>query len=429
MSYQLSAIFKHKFLQGGIIFTAANVAAGLINYLFNSLSAKALGPAKYSEITALFSYITIISIPIAVLSTDIIRKLGSHGAEKKQAFLLWNHWVWQTIFKWRVLFVPYALLLLILPRMLNLTFLSALTLLLLLPGTFITAYYVAAFQGLQLFLLASITIVAPLLVRLIGPFFVMYMGSSLSVILFFVILSGLLSMAISSYVMNRTLHTVKIKKPQLHQKVRQVLLRKDLIITACSLVSVGLLNNLDIIFVKKFYDSTPAGLYGAWSLFAKIIFYVFGSMIGLSLIFFSAKEYEKNHQKVLTALIVLFLLGGVFSYFAYAFLGSWLVTFMLNAQYQGIVQNLPLAALFGAFYSIIFLLNNFFLAKNSRAALIVTLALPFYAGALFWLGNTIENIYWINVYVSGLITAVYIAAIIYYNIRRWKLKNLSASYD
>lgn len=427
MTYKLSAIYRHKFLQGGVIFTVANVLAGLINYLFNSLSAKALGPGKYSEITALFSYITIISIPIAVLSTDIIRRLGSRGNEKKQAFLLWNQWVWRTIFKYKILLIPYSLSLFILPKIMNLTFLSSLTLLLLLPGTFITAYYVAAFQGLQLFMLAAITIIVPVLVRLIGPFVAIYIGDSLSVILFFVILSGLLSIVVSSYIMDHTLRGLKIKKATIQKKVRQVLFRKELMITACSLVSVGLLNNLDIIFVKKFYESTPAGLYGAWSLFAKIIFYVFGSMIGLSLIFFSAKEYEKNHQKVLTALIIIFLLGGIFSYFAYGTLGQWLVPFMLNTQYHSIIRDLPLAALFGSFYSVLFLLNNFFLAKNSRAALIVTLALPFYAGALFLLGNTIENIYRINVYMSGLITAVYIVAIIYYNINLWKPRIPSTS--
>ncbi|PJC81260.1 hypothetical protein CO007_05560, partial [Candidatus Roizmanbacteria bacterium CG_4_8_14_3_um_filter_36_10] len=99
----IKSAFNNKFVKGGLFFTLANFLGGFLNYLFNSLSGKLLGPAKYSEITALFSYLTIFSLPITVITVDIIRRLGEKGKLRLSYFKMGEDWFWQRIYHWRYL--------------------------------------------------------------------------------------------------------------------------------------------------------------------------------------------------------------------------------------------------------------------------------------------------------------------------------------
>jgi len=420
-------ILKNKFIQGGMIFTAAIYITGILNYFFNSLAAKTLGPQGYSEITALFSYLTILSVPIAVVSTDIIRRLGGKGEKRKEAFYSWDGWIWALVSKWIFLVIPYCFLILIIPRLFNINIFSSITLLFLLPTSILTAYYTAAFQGLQLFLFASLITIIPQIFKVSGPIFAQFSIDKLSIVLIFINISGLSSILISRYLISTVLSPSNYKKSLSSKSITRVLFSRQLLITIFSLVSINLLNNLDVIFVKKFYPSAVAGLYGGWSLFAKIIFYAFGSIIGLSLIFFSSKEHEKHHKRTLIGLLIIICFGGIASFFFYKLFGAWVVQVMLSTQYNSIVTPLPLAALFGSFYSVLFLLNNFFLAKNSPFSLIVTLGVPLYICGLLFFGKSLQDIYYVNVLSSFAIMTAYILAIFYYNRKLWSRKNKHTS--
>src|SRR3989344_3767766 len=97
----IGKIFFNRFFQGGMVLTTTNLILGFLNYLFNSLSGKLLGPAKYSEISALFSYLVIFGVPSAVIQTEIIRRLGNAGPDRFRLVKSWNEWYIKKIRKWK----------------------------------------------------------------------------------------------------------------------------------------------------------------------------------------------------------------------------------------------------------------------------------------------------------------------------------------
>src|SRR3990167_10800062 len=88
----INKLLINRFFQGGMVLTSTNLILGFLNYLFNSLSGKLLGPAKYSEISALFSYLVIFGVPSAVIQTEIIRRLGQAGTDRLKLVKSWNEW-------------------------------------------------------------------------------------------------------------------------------------------------------------------------------------------------------------------------------------------------------------------------------------------------------------------------------------------------
>jgi O-antigen/teichoic acid export membrane protein len=187
------------------------------------------------------------------------------------------------------------------------------------------------------------------------------------------------------------------------------------------------LNNLDVIIAKKLLSSTDAGLYGAWNLFAKIIFYITGPIISLSFIYFSSNKYKKYHSKILFVSMAFLLLLGFVAYIGYSFLGTIIVTTFLGNHYLPIVRYLGFAGLFGTSYSGIFFLNNYFLSRSSKLAVASTLFIPIYIFLLYIGIHSYKSILFVSTYFSCAIYALYSFLAIYYNMHRWKRKRIHTS--
>jgi len=414
-----SSLFKNKFFQGGILFTGANFFVGFLNYLFNSLSAKTLGPNGYSEITTLFAYLTLLSVPILVITTEIVRRLGLQGKDKLKTLKRWETWLMNKAKRWTYLLVPYFLLGFLLPRLTNLSLFSSFILLTSLLLSFIGAFYIASLQGLHRFWSISWIIIIVGLIKLVGPLVHFPYQEQLATILLFLVLSGTVSIVLSKIALKTDKVSSVGEKPvkNLEKRLSDVLLSKSVFITVGSLVGVNVLNNLDVIFSKKFYPAFDAGIYGGWSLLAKIIFYVCSPLLSLSLIYFSSRTQRKYSQKVLLAGLLFFIMTGFFFYFTYNLFGSRLISLIFNRRYMLILPYLSYAAIFGSLYTGIYFLNTFFLAKNSSFSLIALVSTPIYALLLFFYGKTLQAIMTINILVATAIFSLYLIFIFYYNMR------------
>jgi len=390
-----------------MILTLTNFFVGFLNYLFNSLSAKLLGPKGYGEITTIFSYMIVLSVPISVFTTDIIRRLGEKGEAKIDAWVSWRNWFWGKINKYKWLIIPYFLLTFLFSRFTNLSTFSSFIVIEGLFISLISVFYTAAFQGLHLFLLLSIFSITATIIKLSGPILVYFRIDGLNTILTCLILAGVIPF-IAGDILFRKRFQAKKTNYQIKKTASQIIFNPVFFITLLSLVSIGLLNNFDVMFVKKFFPQDTVGLYGAWSLLAKIILYVCGSLTAITYIFFSDKQEDKNHKKILFLTIIAIIFTGAILYGSYYYYSRTIVFLFFNDKYLSIVSLLPKAAIFGIFFTIISIINSFFLAKKSRLALIVTIFIPFYALGLLTFGKTINAIIDINLIFSGVITVAYL---------------------
>jgi len=399
MRKKISALAKHPFVQGGIILTFSNIITGFLNYLFNSLSAKALGPAGYGEITTLFSYLVVFSVPLGVISTDLIRRIGYLKSDKTNTILGWESWIWKKIYQWRLLIVPYCLLTLIIPRLTNLSLFSSIALLIFIFLAFIGTFYNATIQGLQLFSIAAGLSIVSVLLKLVGPLLVSFHFGGVNLVIAVLVIGSFLLLPVYQIIIHKKLinnQEKSITPVPLNKRIISLFINQNIIITTLSILAITLFNNFDMMFAKKFFTSEMAGLYGAWNLLAKIVLYAGGPLSGLSFVFFSNQSYKKQHKKSLLFIIVGVFFVGVIMLVTYSLFGKLIVSLLFNNNYFVVINFLPQAAIFGCFYSLISIINGFFLANNSRYSLIITFLFPVYFISLILFGRSFSGLVNLN---------------------------------
>ena len=166
--------------------------------------------------------------------------------------------------------------------------------------------------------------------------------------------------------------------------------------------------------VKKFFSPIDAGLYSAWSLFAKIIFFLIGPLISISFIFFSNKNNRHQQNKILIMSLIALFIVGFSCYIAYVFFPLIMVNIIFGNKFRDLAPLLGLASFFGIFYSFIYLFNNYFLARKSPFALILPFTIPVYLLSLFIFKNNLLNIISVDIYFSLFVGIIYSIAYLFY---------------
>ncbi len=413
MRKKISALLRNEFIQGGIIVTGASMVVNVINYLFQSAVAHSLGPAGLGEIAALFSYTSIASVPMVVLSMLVIQKVGSAQGDKyikaaqiEQFFLL------QLKRLFPFLIISFVLIPII-PRITNLSVTTSVIIIPYIFLTLITLLYSALLQSVKLFTIYSVIGVVGVIVKLLGVLTVPFFTIKLLGVFIFLLLSLLITFYLSRLYLYKNVELISQKSEILSKKIRTILLSREFLITLFSLLAITAFNNIDIIFVKKFFTYADAGLYASWSLFAKIILYILTPLISVSFVFFSNRQEEKAQRKTMSGFIILMTLVSTSSYVVYSYAGHFIIPLFFGDRFLPVVPFLGSASLFGSLYATIFFINNYFLAKMSKIALLLPGAIPVYIGLLFFFRNAIGSIFLLNVYFAAGLTILYVISYLY----------------
>src|SRR3990167_9226564 len=378
---------QNEFVSGGIIVTASSLVVNFFNYLFQSIIARTLGPQGLGEIAALFSYAIVFAVPLGVISTLVIQKIGASEEKGIEIARGIEHYFILKVKKMAPFFIALFFLTPFISRITNLSPITSYFFIPFLFLTFVSLFYSSLLQGLRFFWAFSIFAVIAGGIKLLGAISTFFkvpspLGFTISIVLFSLLSGFILSY---KYIHNHFLKNKIIS--QLYDKnISSILSSKVFIITLLSIGAITALNNLDVILVKKMLDAHSAGLYASWSLLAKIILYLSTPLISVSFVYFTGNSHKKSQQKVM----IYFLVGMI-------------------AIFSGLYLFY--------FYNIIFFINNFFLAKKSLFALLLPFCLPFFL-LIFTLGaKSLTNAFQIDVWVSGIIAFLYLGSYAFY-IRR-----------
>jgi O-antigen/teichoic acid export membrane protein len=426
MKRLFGTIRTNSLVQGSLIYTGGTFVIGFMNYLFSSLSARILGPAQFGEIAAVFSYIAIASVPLGAMTMTIINRLGATSEGAAESAWRWQGWFFKTTIRNSIFIIPYFLLALILPALTNLSPLSSVALLILFLVTVYATFYTAILQGvhaLTLFTILSLTTTA---LKLGGPVLAQFIPFKLLTVYVFLISSSCIVIIGGYRYLKKNRQHTDTSHP-ISFSARSLLLKQIVILTMISLIGMQVLNNLDVVIAKKILSPTDAGLYGAWNLFAKIIFYITGPIISLSFIYFSSRKHKKYHARILFISMLCLLMLGVSAYIGYSLFGTFIVTLFLGKHYVPVAKYLGYAGLFGTSYSGIFFLNNYFLSRSSKLAIASTLFIPVYIFLMYLGIHSYQSILFVSTFFSCAIYALYTLLAIYYNIHRWKRKRTPTS--
>jgi O-antigen/teichoic acid export membrane protein len=404
------SLINNKYIQGGTALMLSTVLINAVNYFFYILVAKTLGPQGYGEIVALFSYLALLGTPFAILSTLIIRRLGYAGEKRALVVQAFDKWFWERMKRLGIPILLVSLLVMpLIPKLTNLSDLSSWVLIAALLLGLLSMPYYGFVQGLHLFATYSLISVGSSVLKLSGAILV-FIGIGDIRLVYGGFLMSLVFVFLSTVRMTRRqYHTTESKNPYEFQKnLRSILLQKNTLYAFISLVGITMIGNVDIFYVKKFMSAHDAGLYAAWGLFAKTILYFLGPINSMLLIFFSAKETKDTHRTVLNAVLLLLILVTSAAFFTYALFERQLIHLILSSKFDGLYGLLAQAALFGSAYSVVMIMNNYFLARKHRAQLLSFFSIPIYVVSLFLAGNSLQKVITVNIFYTCTLTLLYL---------------------
>ncbi len=403
---------RNEFSQGGAILIISNTVSHVLNYLSIFIIARSLGPIGYGEITVFFSYASIFSVPISVLSIVLTQKISSARnsffySESLEALFL------KKLKKWWFLFIFPLLLTPFIHKVTNLTQSSSYLLLPFILLAFIGVFYGAALQGMRLFSIYAVIGLLPGFFKLIGAILTSIKIDGTATILLFIIFSSILSFIVSHKVVKEKA-ALKTNKSRLTIGVswRSVLLNQQIIVTSISMLGLVLYSNFDLLVVKRIFSSEEAGVYSAWSFFAKLPLYIIAPMISISFVYFASNLYKKHQEKVLVIAILLFIIASLILLSVYWYFGSFFIRIFFGEKFIKLGPYLPYAALFSGFYASIAFISNYFLARKNLKALVLPLAMPLYIFFLFLMPKQLSSIMILNVVFS--LFVIFLYGIVYF---------------
>ncbi len=405
-------IWSNKFYQGGIFLTIASFGVNLMNYFFNLLVGRTLGPIGYSEIIALFSYIAILSVPISVFSTLIIQKTGSKDEKKLHFAKELEQWLIAKIKERWYLIIPIVLVMPLIPYFTNLTPKTAFALIPLVALSLMASFYSSSLQGLHFFLAISLITLVTACIKLLGPIFNLFFPS-LFVILFFLLLASFFNFLFSKKVFSDALKPVKNHRKKIERSLLSFIHDRKLLVSTLSILAITLFSNIDIIFAKRFFSAYDAGIYGAWNLMAKVISYFFFPILAISFVYFSSKKNHDKQKNIFFVSLLIFAIVGVISYFFYTYFGEFVINLFFGSRFATVTPYLSYASIFGILYSVIVYINDFFIAKESKFSAILPCAIAIYIASLLIIPKDIGSFISLNTFFAACLTIVYLIASTY----------------
>lgn len=407
----MKKLIKHSlsntFISGGILLTLSNYFVAFLAYVFNFLIAHSMGPAPYGEVTTLNSYLLITAVPVNVVMTVLIQKIGSRESDKEAYAHSVVEWGRALIKRWWFLFVLVFVPIPFMPQITNLSPVVAYVLIPIAVMAFLASFYDAIFQGLKMFVLFSFLITLQAVLKLSGAVTVTAHLGGLMVVMVFLTLGAALKLYLSYILFER-------KKPKnanlqrIEKRAVHILKDRQLIISTVSILSITLMNNLDIMFVKKYFTSYEAGIYSSWSLLAKVVMYFAAPVLMVSYIFFTSSDQKHNHRKTLVLSLICIVVIGICSFLAYSYLGPQLIAVLFGAKFLSLLPFLPLAGIYGGIYLFAFFLNQYYLSKKKGIVLSLPVFLIIYTILLFVTGNVLVNIMYINIAVTVAISLLFV---------------------
>lgn len=270
-------ISKKTLKEGGIVLLAT-IIGGFLNYLFNIVVGRLLGPGEYGAVVSLFSVLVIISVPIATIQTVIAKYTADFNAKNENSKI--KHLIVgiskQVFIGNAALFVLIIVFSGLISRFLNLS--SSLPVILMAMVLFPAAILPVnrgVLQGLQMFFQLSLSGIAEAFFKLFFAVGLVLLGLSIN---------GAVSALPLAMVTALLLSVIQLK-PVLTKHGFDKNILKDInyfnfykyswsviLNTLCFIV----FTNITILLVKHYFAPNIAGYYASTEIIGKIVLFVTG---------------------------------------------------------------------------------------------------------------------------------------------------------
>lgn len=269
-------IFNNKFLKNSVIIFLSTSLVNVANLLYQILVVRKLSVANYGAFNSLLSVFTVISLPVASLAAMIAKFVSSYnntGQRKKADSFLSA--VFGHMFLTGLLFLAVYLLFgfnfrnyLHLDSVIPVYFVGGMLFL-----TILSTVMFGGLQGLESYLWLSVSNVLSGGLKLILALLFIYLGWDLLGALGAYVTAQIAGLSVSLFALREIFYSRhEISDIALKEKY------KFIIPSFITLGCIALLTNIDVVFVKHFFDPVEAGYYSVAQLIGKIVLFVPGAI-------------------------------------------------------------------------------------------------------------------------------------------------------
>lgn len=415
MKKLIKSAIAHPLISGSTVIFVGSMFASVFNYLFNLLMGRFLSVSEYGTFAALISVFNIFSvfdIAFTMVFSKLSASLAGQKKEEKIGSLFVAGNIWVGIFS----FALCLFLVLLSPKISQFLNVNSTSLVLIiivaLFFVFLSTVSSGVLQGLLKFYSFSfIKIISSFSRLVLGISFVLLGYKVFGAIMAF-FLSSLASYIFAFYPLRKYItHKVRdgFTLSSLHKEAYSYTIPVFL-----SNIGITALTSLDIILVKHYFSSTIAGQYAALSLMGRAIYYFISP---ISSVLFPIIAQKKERKEKLTGTLILSLILISFpvislSIFYFTFPRFVLGFFFPGKGYMTLASLLGPFSIFIVFYTILYLLNNFYLSLGKTRVFLFSLTAAFLEAMIIIIfHNSIGQV------VAGLITISFlllISLLLYY---------------
>lgn len=340
-------------LQAGLIVLVGMVAANLGNYVFHLLTARELGPAPYGDVATLATLTGTIALPLGGVQIFVARHAASEAARNRAL----NADGYVSEFTAAMVMTGAALtalLLLIAPlvqRALSIHSFAAVafTALTTFPA-FLAPALIGAAQGRQRFVLVSVALGAPPLVRIILVAAALAAHSGVAGAMAATFASSAVGALIPLVALRKHLRPIARWRPKLSRSDTVALIP-----VVAGLLAITALSTDDLVVAKATFSGHEAGLYGSASLIGRVILYTPAAIVTVLLPKVSSRAAAQLETTDILAQSMLvtaaFCLAGTVIYSA---IPRLIVSVAFGSKYEG---SSSLLWMFGIAMSLYALVN------------------------------------------------------------------------
>ena len=405
----LKRIFSSKLISGSLVMGVGTVIGGAGNYLFHLLMGRMLGPSDYGILVSLISLFYLLGIPMGTLGLVIVKFVSAFKGKKDFASI-------SGLFRVGTKkILPFSFLVLLIFLALTPLVASFLHLPSILPYILVlVVFFIGIFSTINRAVLQGLFRFGFL--TLSG---VVEAGLKLATALLLVILGFKVNGALGGILMGSVIGLLFTFFPLRFlwgQKQKRELKTGEMFNFALpvffSTLAFTSLYTIDVILVRHFLPGVTSGLYAALSTLGKIIFFISGPVIAVMFPLVSERHANGGDYRHLlwTSFSLVALICFLFTSFYFLF-PSFMINVLYGQQYLLAVPYLGLFGIFLSFYSLSFLLTNFFLSIGKTK----TVIFPLIAGLLQMIFICLfhQNL-WQVIFVSISLTALLFLGLLLY---------------
>jgi len=399
----LKKLVKNDLVSGSAFLFAGTMVANAGNYFYHLLMGRMLGPADYGVLVSLISLTYLLAIPNSTLTLVVTKYVSSFlGKGDRAAVSSFHSWLSRRVT--RLIFAAALLLLFISPgisRFLHLDspFLVFLVCLFGLIG-FYTSINLSFLQGFLKFSWTSFLSVASAMIKLFLSLLLVFLGMRVFGAVLSIFLGGLLSLAVSLILVGRLLEK---KKDGVEINLREIL--GYALPVFLSTLAFTSLYTTDLVLARHFLPVREAGFYASLSMLGKIIFFA-ASPLTMVMFPLVSNRFEKGegHLKIFNLAFIFVFLASLAISLVYFIFPELMVNLLYGRQYLPAARYLPIFAVFLTFYSLSYLLVNFYLSiRKTKIVALPVLAALLQIIFIFLFHQRLSQLIWVSVAVLGLL--------------------------